>query len=254
MTQAINKQNFRKVRLTGSVFSTNALLCTPAVWSTFAEIHSTHWNFRLELWLTHHKRDLPNLSYDCDLWIHLVFRLLLVPFWRVGLSVEAKDAWTFYHCFHRISFALLFLCTFMECVTYITKYMNSTGIIMNFERLRDIQPTASPFKSTSGSKVPLTSSGTSQFWNKSYVICSTVFDLHGRSSPDGVDDISAARQPINIRPEVDPSKYNTKQQQQQQQQQQNPAHFKEAVSNIIPSAPKCSSRHFVFHRKYVCFK
>ena len=25
-------------------------------------------------------------------------------------------------------------------------------------------------------------------------------------------------------------------------------------SPIIPSAPKCSSRHFIFHRKYVCFE
>ena len=25
------------------------------------------------------------------------------------------------------------------------------------------------------------------------------------------------------------------------------------VSPIVPSAPKCSSRHFTFHRKYVCF-
>ena len=29
-------------------------------------------------------------------------------------------------------------CAFTECVTYITKYMSSTGIIMNFGRLRDI--------------------------------------------------------------------------------------------------------------------
>ena len=27
-----------------------------------------------------------------------------------------------------------------------------------------------------------------------------------------------------------------------------------AVSTIIPSAPKCSSRHFIFHRKYVRFE
>ena len=27
-----------------------------------------------------------------------------------------------------------------------------------------------------------------------------------------------------------------------------------AVSPIIPSAPKCSSRHFIFHRKCVCFE
>ena len=29
---------------------------------------------------------------------------------------------------------------------------------------------------------------------------------------------------------------------------------KGAVSPIVPSAPKCSSRHFIFHRKYVCFE
>ena len=27
-----------------------------------------------------------------------------------------------------------------------------------------------------------------------------------------------------------------------------------SVSPIIPSAPKCSSRHFIFHRKCVCFE
>ena len=30
--------------------------------------------------------------------------------------------------------------------------------------------------------------------------------------------------------------------------------LKGAVSSIIPSAPKRSSRHFIFHRKYVCFE
>ena len=30
--------------------------------------------------------------------------------------------------------------------------------------------------------------------------------------------------------------------------------FKRAVSPIIPSTPKCSSRHFTFHRKYICFE
>ena len=37
------------------------------------------------------------------------------------------------------------------------------------------------------------SSGTSQFWNKSNVICCTVFDFHGHSWPVDVDDILAAR-------------------------------------------------------------
>ena len=64
------------------------------------------WNFRLEFVTPTSKntRDLPNLSHDFDLWIHLVFRLLLVLFGLVGLSVEAKDDWTFSRCFHRISF------------------------------------------------------------------------------------------------------------------------------------------------------
>ena len=30
--------------------------------------------------------------------------------------------------------------------------------------------------------------------------------------------------------------------------------IKGAVSSIIPSTPKCSSRHFIFHRKGVCFE
>ena len=29
---------------------------------------------------------------------------------------------------------------------------------------------------------------------------------------------------------------------------------KGAVTPIIPSAPKCSSRHFIFHQKCVCFE
>ena len=29
---------------------------------------------------------------------------------------------------------------------------------------------------------------------------------------------------------------------------------REATSPIIPSAPKCFSRHFIFHRKCVCFE
>ena len=44
----------------------------------------------------------------------------------------------------------------------------------------------------------------SQISHKSNVICSTVFDLHGRFLPDDAEDISAARQPISIRPEVEP--------------------------------------------------
>ena len=60
MTKAINQQDFRKVRLTGWLFVTNALLCTRAVWSTFAEIHSTHWNFRLEF-VTHTSQQTRDL-------------------------------------------------------------------------------------------------------------------------------------------------------------------------------------------------
>ena len=63
--------------------------CTWAVWSTFAAIHSTHWNNVQLEFVTHtsqHTRELPNLSCDCDLWMRLVFRLLLVLFRLVGAS------------------------------------------------------------------------------------------------------------------------------------------------------------------------
>ena len=93
---------------------TGTCQCTRAVWSTFAEIHSTHWNFRLEF-VTHtsqHTRDLPNLSYDCDLWIHQVFRLLLVILLITSGTLSAcrsfsrSEGWLnqFSHCFNRISF------------------------------------------------------------------------------------------------------------------------------------------------------
>ena len=52
-----------------------------------------------------HTQNLPNLSYVIEISeYNLVVWLLLVFFWLVGLSVEAKDDWTFSHCFHRISF------------------------------------------------------------------------------------------------------------------------------------------------------
>ena len=78
-----------------------------AVWSTFAEIHSGYptrfiavgviihwgyWNFRLEFvmpYISQHTRDVPNLSCYCD---------LITAF--IGFP-----------------FALLFTCTFTECVT-----------------------------------------------------------------------------------------------------------------------------------------
>ena len=76
------------------------ILPTPVHWCTIWG----HWNFRLEFVMpqSQHTRDLPNLFYDCDLWKHLVFRLLLALFRLVGLSkwriIEPS------HCFHRISF------------------------------------------------------------------------------------------------------------------------------------------------------
>ena len=61
-----------------------------------------------------HTRGLPNLSYDCDLWKHMVFWLLLALL--ACRSFEAKDYWTFSHCIG-FPFALVFTCTFTECVT-----------------------------------------------------------------------------------------------------------------------------------------
>ena len=114
-----------KVRLLSAVMflrpnkfwnKTGTRQCTQAVWSTFAEIHSAqpgalirylgYWNFRLEFVMPHisqQTRDLPNLSYDCDLWKDLVF---FITFGTLSAcrSFEAKDYWTFSHCFHRISF------------------------------------------------------------------------------------------------------------------------------------------------------
>ena len=96
-------------------------LHTWAVLNTFAEIHSTYPGSLMGLLefpvfdASHitQTRDLPisNLSYDCD--------LITVDF--VGFP-----------------FALVFTCTFTESITYITKYMSSTGIIRNFGRLRDV--------------------------------------------------------------------------------------------------------------------
>ena len=60
------------------------------------------------------------------------------------------------------------------------------------------------------------------------MICLFYFDVHDRFSPDDVDDTLAARQPINIRPEVDPPKYekNKNKTKQQTNKQTNRAHFK----------------------------
>ena len=62
--------------------------------STFAEIHSTLWNFRLEFvtHITTHKRP-TYLSYDCDLWIHLVFRLLLAGILWACRSFSRSERW-----------------------------------------------------------------------------------------------------------------------------------------------------------------
>ena len=63
------------------------VLPTPVHWCTLWG----HWNFRLEFVMSQtsqHTRDLPNLSCDCDLWRHLVFRLLLALFRLAGLSKQ----------------------------------------------------------------------------------------------------------------------------------------------------------------------
>ena len=77
-------------------------LPTPVLWCTIWG----YWNFRLEFVTRHtsqHTRYLPNLTCDCDLWKHLVFRLLLSLFRLMGLS-KRKDYLTISHWFHRISF------------------------------------------------------------------------------------------------------------------------------------------------------
>ena len=64
-----------------------------------------YWNFRLEFVMPYN-HNTHEISYDCDI---------------ITAFIE------FY-------FALVFTRTFTECVTYITKYVSSTGI-MNFGRV-----------------------------------------------------------------------------------------------------------------------
>ena len=59
---------------------------------------------------------------------------MLVLFQLVGLSVQVKDA----AAFTGFPFALVVTCTLREYVAYIAKYMNFTGIIINFGRLWNI--------------------------------------------------------------------------------------------------------------------
>ena len=67
-------------------------------------LHWGYWNFRLEFVISRisqHTRDLSYLSCDCDLWKHLVFRLLLAILIRlVGLSKQKDLYWTISHRFH----------------------------------------------------------------------------------------------------------------------------------------------------------
>ena len=99
---------------------------TQAVWSTFAGIHSAqpgalirylgYWNFRLEFVMPHISQqtwDLANLSYDCDLWKHLVFLLHLALFRLVGLS-KRKIIEPSLTAFIGFPFALVF--TFTEYI------------------------------------------------------------------------------------------------------------------------------------------
>ena len=80
---------------------------------------ATHWNFQLEFVMprtSQHTRDLPNVSYDYDIWKHPVFRLLLALCRLVGLSKRniIEPSLT---AFKGFPFALVFTCTFTEYIT-----------------------------------------------------------------------------------------------------------------------------------------
>ena len=69
-------------------------------------------NFRLKFVMprtSQHTRYLRNLSYDCDLWKHLVFRLLLALFRLVGLS-KRRIIEPSLTAFTGFPFALVFIC------------------------------------------------------------------------------------------------------------------------------------------------
>ena len=81
---------------------------------------------------------IPNLSYDYDPGIHLVFRLLLALCRLVGLSMR-RIIEPFLTAFIGFAFALVAVrVRSRNALHNITKYMSSTGIIMNLRRLRDI--------------------------------------------------------------------------------------------------------------------
>ena len=108
-----------------SLKKTGTRKCTRTVCSTIADIHSIPVQFKMHyicgitgICDASHI-NLPNLSCDCDLWKHLVFRLLLAVFWLVGLSFEAKDYWTFSHCLHRISFCSRVLYMYVHRMCYV---------------------------------------------------------------------------------------------------------------------------------------
>ena len=117
-------------------------LPTPVYWCTIWGYRNLQLEFVRQMPHTsQHTRDLPNLSYDCNLWKHLIFRLLLALFRLVGL-LKRKDYWTISHCFHRIFF-------WSRVYMYVHE-MRSTGIIMNYGRLLEL------VASTSHVKVPST--------------------------------------------------------------------------------------------------
>ena len=92
-----------------------------------------HYLGLLELVVPHtsqHTRDLPNhLSYDCNLWNHLVFRLLLPLFLLAGLSKRTIEPSRY---FHRISFLFL-SCSHVQYVHGMCYWISrsTTGIIIN---------------------------------------------------------------------------------------------------------------------------
>ena len=137
ITKAINQQNFHKVRLTGSV------TCL-AVYS--GRLEYICWN---SLYPLEFPVRICDSHYDKHE-TYLIYPMIAISeytwssdyFWySFGLYVfqsKRKMIEPSLTAFIAFPFALVFTYTFTECVTYITKYMSSSGIIMNFGRLRDI--------------------------------------------------------------------------------------------------------------------
>ena len=96
--------------------------CPRTNWNTFADIHSTHpgalmhWNFQLEFVMPHtsqhtHKTYLiyPMIAISETPGLSITFGTLLACRWRI---IEPSLA-----AFIGFPFAVLFTCTFTECVT-----------------------------------------------------------------------------------------------------------------------------------------